>query len=209
MSGRLSGFQPSLPPPCSRTIPTRPAQVRIPGPPSHPGFPAETPYPSDELPRTWWLAPVSPVCGQAAVAARPGLTRRCDCRPAAPGGAMDSSLRRTTQEAAMSRLAGELEAELETEYEDELEDEWEGEDEGEEFLGALGGIARTVGGLLGQGEREEEGEDEAEEFFKSIGRAFRKAAPFLRTLAKTAGPLVATAVGGPAAGALARAVASQ
>jgi hypothetical protein len=123
----------------------------------------------------------------------------------------------------MSRLAGELEAELE--YEDELEDEWEGEEEGEEFLGALGGIARTVGGLLGEGELEDEledededegegeledewegeDEDEAEQFFKS----FRKFAPFLRTLAKTAGPLVATAIGGPAAGVLARAVTSQ
>jgi hypothetical protein len=120
-------------------------------------------------------------------------------------------------------------------YEEEGEGEWESEEEGEEFLGALGGIARTVGGLLGGGEGEDEweiegedeweiegeyegeeeaeyegeGEEEAEEFFKSFGRAFRKAAPFLRVLAKTAGPLVATAVGGPAAGALARAVTSQ
>lgn len=127
---------------------------------------------------------------------------------------------------------GELEDEIEGMYEGE--DEWESEEEGEEFLGALGGIARTVGGLLGGGgegedewevegegeweiegeyegedEGEYEGEEEAEEFFKNIGRAFRKAAPFLRVLAKTAGPLVATAVGGPAAGALARAVTSQ
>lgn len=135
----------------------------------------------------------------------------------------------------MSRLSSELETELETELEDELEQEIEGEAEweveGEDFLGALGGIARTVGGLLGGGdgeleiegegefeiegeaewevEGEYESEEEAEEFFKNIGRAFRKAAPFLRVLAKTAGPLVATAVGGPAAGALARAVTSQ
>jgi hypothetical protein len=118
----------------------------------------------------------------------------------------------------------ELEAELEDEFEAEFEDEFEGEDEGEEFLGGvasalggllgeeededeafLGGIARIAGSLLG----ESEDEDEAEEFFGQIGRAFKKAAPFLRVLAKTAGPLVATAVGGPAAGALARAVTSQ
>jgi hypothetical protein len=162
---------------------------------------------------------------------------------------------------------GEFEDEFEAELEDELEDEWEQEDEA--FLPALGGIASTIGGLLGEeeaeyeveleeedetedeaflgmlgpiakavggllggggggdGEAEEEFEtefetefeleaedeaeleDEAEEFFGRIGRALRKAAPFLRTLAKTAGPLVATAVGGPAAGALARTITSQ
>jgi hypothetical protein len=120
----------------------------------------------------------------------------------------------------------ELEAELEDELEGEFEDEFEDEDEGEEFFGGvasalggllgeeededeafLGGIARIAGSLLG--ESEDEDEDEAEEFFGRIGRAFKKAAPFLRVLAKTAGPLVATAVGGPAAGALARAVTSQ
>ena len=124
----------------------------------------------------------------------------------------------------------ELEAELEDELEDEFEDEFEDEDEGEgeEFFG---GVARALGGLLGEEEGEDEDEDEAflggiariagsllgesededeaEEFFGRIGRAFKKAAPFLRVLAKTAGPLVATAVGGPAAGALARAVTSQ
>jgi hypothetical protein len=103
----------------------------------------------------------------------------------------------------------------------EVEDEWESEAEGEDeaFLGALGGIARTVGGLLGEGEDEAEweselegeweGEDEAEEFFKGLRKAFRKASPFLRVLAKTAGPLVATAVGGPAAGMIARTLTSQ
>ena len=116
----------------------------------------------------------------------------------------------------------ELEAELEDELEGEFEDEFEAEDEGEEFFG---GIASALGGLLGEEEDEDEAflggiapiagsllgesEDEAEEFFGRIGRAFKKAAPFLRVLAKTAGPLVATAVGGPAAGALARAVTSQ
>ena len=166
----------------------------------------------------------------------------------------------------MSRLSAGLEQELEEEYEDESELEWEEEAEDEAFLGALGGIARGLGGLLGEGEDEEEyedeseledefedeaflgalggiarglggllgegedeyegefegefedelelegefeGEDEAEEFFKRVGRALRKASPFLRILAKTAGPLVATAVGGPAAGMLARKLTAQ
>ena len=120
----------------------------------------------------------------------------------------------------------ELETELEDELETELETEFEDEDEGEEFFG---GVAQALGGLLGEEEGEDEDEaflggiaslagsllgesedeDEAEEFFGRIGAAFKKAAPFLRVLAKTAGPLVATAVGGPAAGALARAVTSQ
>jgi hypothetical protein len=101
----------------------------------------------------------------------------------------------------------------------EYEDEWEGEDEveleaeDEAFLGALGPIAKVVGGLFGGGDGEIEGEfedeDEAEEFFGRIRGLIKRAAPYLRTIAKTAGPLVATAVGGPAAGALARAVASQ
>ena len=102
----------------------------------------------------------------------------------------------------------EFEHELEAEFEleDELEDEWESEweSEGEEFLG---GLAKIAGSLLGESELEDE--DEAEEFFRGIGRAFKRAAPFLRVIAKTAGPLVATAVGGPAAGMLARAVTSQ
>ena len=104
---------------------------------------------------------------------------------------------------------GEAEDEFEAEFEDEFE--LEDEDEDEAFLSALGGIARTVGGLLGEGEAEEEfeEEDESEEFFRRIGKALKKATPFLRVLAKTAGPLVATAIGGPAAGALARAVTSQ
>ncbi len=121
---------------------------------------------------------------------------------------------------AIGGLLGEEEGELEDEYEFEEEDEDESEDEyeyeSEEFLGALGPIARAVGGLLGGGgdgeselEEEYELESEAEEFFKGFGRLLKRAAPVLRTLAKTAGPLVATAVGGPAAGALARAVTSQ
>ncbi|GAA1955758.1 hypothetical protein GCM10009798_13750 [Nocardioides panacihumi] len=101
------------------------------------------------------------------------------------------------------------------EEEDELEIEGEMEDEA--FLGLLGPIAKIAGGLLSGGggdgesewEDEAEAEEEAEEFFKQLKGAFRKAAPFLRTLAKTAGPLVATAIGGPAAGAVARAVTSQ
>ena len=109
----------------------------------------------------------------------------------------------------------ELEGEFEDEYEDELEGELEDEDEDEyedEDEAFFGGLAKIAGSLLGgDGEGEYEMEDEAEaeaeaeEFFRKIGRAFRKAAPFLKVFAKTAGPLIATAVGGPAAGALARA----
>ena len=100
------------------------------------------------------------------------------------------------------------------EEEYEWEDEGEEEDEGEAFLGLLGPLARVAGNLLGgdgeyEYEDEYEEEAEAEAFFKKLKGVFRKAAPFLKTLAKTAGPLVATAVGGPAAGALARAVTSQ
>jgi hypothetical protein len=108
---------------------------------------------------------------------------------------------------AIGGLLGEEEAEWEIEGEEESEEE--------AFLGLLGPIARVAGGLLGggggDGEYEEESEEEAEaeEFFKRLKGAFRKAAPFLKTLAKTAGPLVATAIGGPAAGAVARAVTSQ
>jgi hypothetical protein len=42
-----------------------------------------------------------------------------------------------------------------------------------------------------------------------VGRFIRSAAPILRTIAKVAGPMVATAVGGPAAGLIARQVAAQ
>jgi hypothetical protein len=110
---------------------------------------------------------------------------------------------------AEDELEGEYEDEFEMELEDEFESEWESEDEDEDEA-FLGGLAKIAGSLFGgDGEGEYESEDEAEEFFKNIGRAFRKAAPFLKVLAKTAGPLVATAVGGPAAGMLARAVTSQ
>ncbi|MGW6199984.1 hypothetical protein ACWF0M_27840 [Kribbella sp. NPDC055110] len=116
---------------------------------------------------------------------------------------------------AIGGLLGEEEAEWEDEGEEEAEDE--------AFLGLLGPIAKIAGGLLGggggggdgeyeyedEGEEELEAEEEAEEFFKRLKGVFKKAAPFLRTLAKTAGPLVATAIGGPAAGAVARAVTSQ
>src|SRR4051812_17680363 len=65
----------------------------------------------------------------------------------------------TSEEAAMSSQATEFEDEL------ELEQEYEGEfeDEDESFLSSIGGIARTVGGLLGEGEEEWEDEDEAED----------------------------------------------
>jgi hypothetical protein len=108
---------------------------------------------------------------------------------------------------AIGGLLGEEEGEWEDEREDEYEDE--------AFLGLIGPIARVAGSLLGGGggdgeyEFEDEAEAEAEEFFKKLKGVFRRAAPFLKTLAKTAGPLVATAIGGPAAGAVARAVTSQ
>ncbi|GAA4367028.1 hypothetical protein [Nocardioides caricicola] len=86
----------------------------------------------------------------------------------------------------------ELESEFESEGEYEAEDEYEGEYELEDEY---------------EGEYEDELESEEEFFFKKIGRAMRKV-PF-RKILKVAGPLVATAVGGPAAGMLAKAVASQ
>jgi hypothetical protein len=52
-------------------------------------------------------------------------------------------------------------------FEDEGEEE--AEEEGEEFLGALGGIARGLGGLLGEEEGEEEAEEEGEEFLGALG----------------------------------------
>src|SRR5258708_2904662 len=94
----------------------------------------------------------------------------------------------------------------EVELEDELEAAFENEDEGEQLFGQ---IASGIAGLLGEGELEFEDEDEAEEFFKGIGRFVRRAAPILKRVAKIAAPMVATAVGGPAAGLVARAVTSQ
>ena len=135
---------------------------------------------------------------------------------------------------AVGGLLGE--EEIEGEGEGEWEEEVEGETEDEAFLGALGGIARAVGGLLGgggggdteleeeaegevefeeeaelEGEFEAELEEEAEEFFGRIRRAIGRIAknPVFRTLAKTIGPLAATAIGGPAAGALARAATAR
>jgi hypothetical protein len=131
----------------------------------------------------------------------------------------------------IARTVGGLLGEGEDEWEDEAEDEWEGEgedewegefeaeDEDEAFLSSLGGIARTVGGLLGESEEEAEDEwetegeleDEAEEFFKRIGRGLKRMVkhPAFRSILKKVGPLVATAVGGPAAGMIARAAVSQ
>lgn len=136
---------------------------------------------------------------------------------------------------AVGGLLGEEEVEGEAESEEEVE----GETEDEAFLGALGGIARAVGGMLGGGggggdaeleeevelEEETEGEveleeeteleaeleEEAEEFFGRIKRALRRVVknPIFRTLVKTVGPLAATAIGGPAAGALARAATAR
>ncbi|MER7959790.1 hypothetical protein [Streptomyces sp. NPDC096030] len=111
---------------------------------------------------------------------------------------------------AEEELEGECEGEFEEELEALLEGEFEEEGESEEFLG---GLVRAAGSLLGEGEEEyeleAEWEEEGEEFFKGAGRLLRRAAPILRTIAKTAGPLIATAVGGPAAGLAARAITSQ
>jgi hypothetical protein len=92
-----------------------------------------------------------------------------------------------------SELEAEDELETEDEGEGELEDEFEDELEDEAFLGALGGIARTVGGLLGEGEDEDEaefefefeveaeleseveGEDEDEAFVNPVQRIYRDA----------------------------------
>jgi hypothetical protein len=57
----------------------------------------------------------------------------------------------------------------------------------------------------GEYEDEAEAEAEAEYFFKNVGRFLRRHKGLLKKTAKTAGPLIATAVGGPAAGMLARA----
>jgi hypothetical protein len=105
-----------------------------------------------------------------------------------------------------SELEGEFEDEMESEdeYEIEGEDEYEGEDEA-----FLGGLAQLAGSYLGEGEDEWEAESEEEYFFGKIGRFIKRNAGFLKKIAKIAGPLVATAVGGPAAGALAKAVTSQ
>jgi hypothetical protein len=69
----------------------------------------------------------------------------------------------------------ETEAELEDELETEEESEYEAEDEDEDFLGAIGGIGKALGGLLGgdgeyevefEFEVEAENEEEAEEEYE-------------------------------------------
>jgi len=114
-------------------------------------------------------------------------------------------------------MANIYESELEAELEDELhEDEFEFEDEGEGFLGSIGG---ALSGLLGEGEGEGEeelefeledeleGESEAGEqffgnIFRGIGGLVKRAAPFLKRIAKVAAPMVGTAIGGPFGGML-------
>jgi hypothetical protein len=138
---------------------------------------------------------------------------------------------------AIGGLLGEEEAEGEAEWEEEVEAETEDEAFLGALGGIARAVGGLLGGGGGGGggdtELEEEGEveveaeaeaeveveaeeeteleDEAEEFFGRIRRALGaiRRNPLFRTLAKTAGPLVATAIGGPAAGALARAVTSQ
>ena len=70
-------------------------------------------------------------------------------------------------------------------------------------------MAQIAGSLLGEGEDEVEGEDEEEYFFKKIGRFVKRHSGLLRRYAKIAGPMIATAVGGPAAGAAARLLTRQ
>jgi hypothetical protein len=121
---------------------------------------------------------------------------------------------------AEDELEGEFEDEFETrlqsEFEDEYEDEYEYEDEVEgedeyEDEAFLGGLGKIAGALLGEGEGEyeDEAEAEAEYFFKKVGGFLRRHKGLLKKIAKTAAPLIATAVGGPAAGMVARAVTSQ
>jgi hypothetical protein len=107
-----------------------------------------------------------------------------------------------------SSLLGEEELEDEEEihehehelHEHELEDEHgfgeEEHGEGEGWLGAIGNIASS---LLGEEEMEDEMEfeDEGEHFFGGIGKFLKKAAPFLKKIAKVAAPIVGTAIGGP------------
>jgi hypothetical protein len=116
-----------------------------------------------------------------------------------------------------SELEAELEGEDELEGELEGEDEFEGELEGEEFFGnLLSGAAGLLGGLGEselEGEDEFEGELEGEEFFgnvfRGIGRFVKNNAGTLKSIAKVALPLVATAVGGPLAGKLGQFAANQ
>src|SRR5437016_10334657 len=107
-----------------------------------------------------------------------------------------------------TRPDGEYEAAFETELMGEFEDE-------------LGGAHETLHedelemALEGEGEDElelhHEGEYEGEQFFKrlrrlarGVGRFVKSAAPILARVAKVAAPLVATAVGGPLGGMLAK-----
>jgi hypothetical protein len=106
---------------------------------------------------------------------------------------------------------GEDESSFESSFESsyEGEEEGEGEDEssleGEGWLGAIGNIASS---LLGEGEGEFEdessfeSEDEGEQFFGKIGKFFKKNSGLFKKIAKVALPLVATAIAGPAGGAL-------
>ena len=145
-------------------------------------------------------------------------------------GEEESSLEGEGWLGAIGNIASSLlgEGEGEEEYEDESSFEGEGEDEssfessfessyegegedessleGEGWLGTIGNIA---GSLLGEGEEEYEdessfeSEDEGEQFFGKIGKFFKKNSGLFKKIAKVALPLVATAIGGPAGGALA------
>jgi hypothetical protein len=104
---------------------------------------------------------------------------------------------------AESELESENEQEQEGEFENEFEGEFEAESEsGEQFLGS---IVSGLGGLLGgsgeteaEFEQEFEGEFEQEQEFEQgeqfFGKLIRRAAPFLKRIAKVAAPLVSKAV---------------
>jgi len=107
-------------------------------------------------------------------------------------------------------LEDEDEFEDEYEAEDELEDEWEGELEYEDEAEAeafLGGLAKIAGSLLGEEEYEDEAESEEEFFFKRLRKTLSRV-PW-RKITKFVAPKLATVLGGPAAGMLAKAVTSQ
>jgi hypothetical protein len=110
------------------------------------------------------------------------------------------------------------EHELESEFEHELH---ESELESPEHEGIFGTIGNVLGGLLGEGEAESEfelggmgeleseleGEFEGEgELELESGEQFfgflKKAAPFLKRIARVAAPIVGTAIGGPFGAAL-------
>jgi hypothetical protein len=93
---------------------------------------------------------------------------------------LESELESGELESESELEAGELESEFEGAGEFESEHEHESEFEHEHELSG-----------------EFEHEFETEQFFGKIGKFFKKAAPFLKKIAKVAAPIVGTAIGGP------------